>query len=280
MKIVSKIVLLAIALGTLLTSCDYIDAPYTEDNGTVNPTDTVVRKILLEDFTGHQCVNCPAAAVLAHELQMLFPERISLVSIHAGYFADLVSPNYMYDFTCSTGDQLHTAFNITGNPAGVINRIYNATVYGKDEWSTIVDSLLHTEPEADINVTSRTYDVGTRELSVNAKIDFFADFSDPVYICAYLTEDSIIKPQKNTDATVGTTPEILDYNHMHVLRGSMNGTWGEELTTTATTGTNMVKTISYTLPASDWNVDCMHVIVFIYNQTTGEVIQTEEIKLK
>lgn len=284
MKKFSNRFLMLLVVAFLTVRCDVVDAPYVEGNPDPDPTDTVVKKIMLEDFTGHLCPNCPSAAVIAHELQALYPDRIVMTAVHAGYFADFESPDFMYDFTCTTGDELHTAFSITNNPIGVINRLNTGTnnevqLYEKDQWSTIISNLLLLEPDADINLNSKSYNSGTRLLDIDVKIEFITDIADPVYITAYLTEDNIVKPQKNSDPTVGTTPEIDDYDHMHVLRGSMNGTWGEELTTTASSGSSIDKTISYTLPASDWNVDNMHIVVFIYNQTTGEVIQTEEIKL-
>ncbi len=284
MKSILKTGAIVLMAGMLAISCDVVEPPYVEGNPNPNPTDTVVKKILLEDFTGHLCPNCPSAAVIAHQLQALYPGRIVMTAVHSGYFAGFESPDFMYDFTCTTGDELHSAFNITNNPIGAINRLNTGTnndvqLLEKDEWGTLVESLLLLEPDADINLNSKNYNSGTRLLEIDVKIDFFTDITDPVYISAYLTEDNIIKPQKNSDPTVGTTPEIDDYDHMHVLRGSMNGTWGEELTTTATSGSSIDKTISYTLPASDWDVNNMHIVVFIYNQTSGEVIQSEEIKL-
>ena len=54
-----KILLFAalVSLGIFTTSCDEINPPYTL-NFTVD-TSKVVRKTLLEEFTGHTCPNCP-----------------------------------------------------------------------------------------------------------------------------------------------------------------------------------------------------------------------------
>jgi len=66
-----------------------------------------------------------------------------------------------------------------------------------------------------------------------------------------------------------------------VLRGSMNGTWGDTLSSTGvTSGTQLSKDISYTISNGTWNKDHMHIVVFIYDAVTLEVIQSEEIKLK
>jgi thiol-disulfide isomerase/thioredoxin len=44
----------------------------------------VTRRVLLEDFTGHTCNNCPAAAVIAEGLQTFYGEdQLILVGVHA-----------------------------------------------------------------------------------------------------------------------------------------------------------------------------------------------------
>lgn len=279
----NKLIYIFPILLLLMFACDNIEAPYTEDNTNINPTDTVVKKILLEDFTGHQCPNCPEAAEIAHQLQNLYPGQIMLVTVHAGYFAQMVSPNYLIDFTCAEGDALDTYFNVStvGNPNGLINRkeYSGSRIIGPDDWPSKIAELLATEPDADINLT-RTYTEVSKTIDLNIDVEFFTDFSNDIMLSAYLTEDSIIAYQKNNDPTVGTTPEITDYTHMHILRGSMNGTWGETLSAGgATAGNAYQKNLNYSITSSTWIPKNMHIVVFIYDATTLEVIQSEKISV-
>lgn len=265
-------------------SCDVIEPPYTQGGPGPDSTDTVKRKILLEDYTGHLCPNCPGAAVIAHQLMELYPDQITLVTIHAGYFAKLVSPNYMTDFRCTTGENLNTYFGVDliGNPNGTINRkeYSGSRVVGPDDWASKIAELLLLPPDADINIT-RTFNSGTSAIDLTANVNFLNELPNTIMISAYLTEDSIVDYQKNNDPAVGTTPDIADYVHMHVLRGSMNGTWGDTLSATGVTaGTQLSKSLSYTITNGTWNKDHMHIVVFIYDAATLEVIQTEEIRLK
>ena len=64
---------LALSAALLAASCDYIDQPFRDPNGGGSVAvdgDTVLqteRAVLVEDFTGHQCKNCPKASkVLTH----------------------------------------------------------------------------------------------------------------------------------------------------------------------------------------------------------------------
>ena len=46
----------------------------------------VNRVVLIEDFTGQNCINCPAAHEVIEPLQMQYPDNVVAVSIHAGAF--------------------------------------------------------------------------------------------------------------------------------------------------------------------------------------------------
>jgi len=126
MKKINLIIFTIFTLSlTFLTSCcDKIDEPYmnTGDGGIVGDT---VRKVLLEDFTGHYCVNCPAAHVIIEGLEKVYPKRIVPVVIHAGFFAKPKAAPYDYDFRTPDGTAIATEFGaITAPlPKGMVNRI-------------------------------------------------------------------------------------------------------------------------------------------------------------
>ena len=59
-----------------IASCDKIEPPYS--SGNTNPIDTtsVKRNILIEDFTGHTCPNCPAAAAELETIHSIYGNQI------------------------------------------------------------------------------------------------------------------------------------------------------------------------------------------------------------
>jgi hypothetical protein len=73
-----RTVLLPLVAALLATGCDVISPPYTEES----PADTgtagaFVQKVLLEDYTGFRCGNCPEAHERAQELQARYPGRVA-----------------------------------------------------------------------------------------------------------------------------------------------------------------------------------------------------------
>ncbi len=268
-------------LVVIITSCDKIEAPYERSSNNGNDTTSAVRKVLLEDYTGHKCINCPTAAVTAQDLKDNFGDRLVLLSIHAGYWAlPDDSGNYTADFRTPAGDELDTYFGVSdiGNPNGMVNRtVYNQSlILGPEMWGAAIQQIIDNAADATIEI-ELTFDLPSRKLSGDCHIQFLNSLTGRFNLCLYLIENDIVAAQKNNNTTIGPVPDWLNYVHEHVLRGAINGTWGEEITA-GTVQTN----IKYHISFSDFNIkpewkpeDCK-VVAFIYNADTKEVIQAEE----
>ncbi|MHC1708431.1 MAG: Omp28 family outer membrane lipoprotein [Bacteroidales bacterium] len=278
MQKIYYILSIILLLGIITFSCDKIDAPYTRENsGGVSKG----RKVLLEEFTGHKCPNCPTASKEAHELQDEYPEVI-LISVHAGTFATVsASGLFTYDFRTSVGDELNTFFNVSGYPSAMINRkaANNIQVPSPAQWASAIASFQDYDPIATLSINN-TYDTTSREVSLSVKTEFLENYTNPLNLVVYLTEDSIIKPQYNNNPLVGTTPYIENYTHRHVLRGSVNGTWGSDLTNGSVTyGTVRNSSFNATLDTT-WNDKHCYMVAFLTDIATNEVMQATEKKIR
>ena len=111
------------------------------------------RNILIEDFTGHKCIFCPAAADLAHQLQEANPGRVHVASIHSGVdgIGDFqsVDAEYTLDFTNPDGLYIETWFGtndggFAGNPRGPVSRVMNGgnIFQSPGQWSSMTSTLL------------------------------------------------------------------------------------------------------------------------------------------
>jgi hypothetical protein len=272
MKKILRIAIVIVIGIASLPSCDIIDEPYLIPVGGSGPgPDENVRKVLLEDFTGQKCPNCPEAADIAHSLKAIYGEQLVLLTIHAGYYA-IPDGDFTADFRTTEGTELNTFFEIFANPLGMVNR----TEYGGNrvmqtgDWESAVAIQTEQDAMAAITVTN-TYTAGTRKLECTLETEFLETIVGTFNICAFITESSIISPQQ-TEQGVDT-----NYVHNHVLRASMNGTWGDMLGEDgqAVAGTILTNSYSFTLPAG-WNADNCSVVAFVYNTATNEVVQAEE----
>lgn len=283
MRYIFYTILSVFVMFILNSACDEIDEPYVR-NGSTPIGDTLKRNILIEDFTGHKCPNCPEAAVLAKELREDHPGQVFLLTVHSGSFATPdASGAFTYDFRTAIGTELNNFFNIEsfGYPNGLVSRVQNdAGKYAITPalWEDSIHSLIDDEPIAVIELT-KEFNTSTRVSEINVATKFLTDSDLGYFLVVYLSEDSIIKPQKNNNSQVGTTPVITDYVHMHVLRASYNGTWGNMINTgDITSGTTFNNSFQLTLD-NEWVAANCHALALLYRDDTKEVMQVQEIEV-
>jgi len=285
---------LAFGLAISLSSCDFVNVPDQMGGAIDTSSTTIVRKVLLEDYTGHKCTACPAAAVVANSLIASNGENVIVIGVHAGFFANPMATGtqYLEDFRTTAGTNYDTYFGISsvGNPNGLVNRKYytastTAHVLPYGSWATEVAVELAKPALAKLEITNN-YNSGTQVLNCDVSSTFLYDTltGGPFKLIVLATQDSIVADQLD-----GTT-YVPTYIHRHVLRDNFNGVWGEDLVTgTIIANTAIIKNYTYTFPATypsaggtsatSFNASRIHIVAFIYNDLTKEVIQVEEKKL-
>ncbi len=279
MRLISKIFALFL-ITSFFHGCDVVEGPYIESNsGGPDTSNTKVRKVFLEDYTGHTCKNCPEAAVIAKQVADLYPKQVITLAVHAGFFANPEpQPPYDYDFRTPTGEAWDQFFGNSnaGNPNGMVDRMdYSNSdhIKGITAWGSLVSQRLQEPLEAYIVIDS-DYNSDNRTANISVDTELFQDLTDPLKLVVLLTEDSIVKPQKDVDQQ-GNSITIYDYVHMHVLRAAINSTWGDELSASGgSTGTLFENDYSFTLD-QEYRADQCHVVAFVYNDLTKEVLQAE-----
>lgn len=61
---------------------------YTANAQTIVSTTPQDKNVVLEEFTGVNCVFCPDGHARAQAIQDAYPDRVSLINIHTGGFAN------------------------------------------------------------------------------------------------------------------------------------------------------------------------------------------------
>jgi hypothetical protein len=278
-KIFSLFLILTIAF---LSACDIVEEPYLKDNsggGEIDPGENV-RKVLLEDYTGHDCVNCPEAAVEAEDLQEIYGDQLIVMAVHAGWFARPIpaDPYLANYYGCPAGETWLTFFNATANPVGLVNRTQTSPgnyLVDVGEWGSRISAELEKEPDAKMTIEN-TFNEATSKLETKITTQFFSSQTDAYNLLVCITQDSIIDGQKNNNASIGETPLIEEYVFMHMLRTSVNGDWGEILTDgSVEEGIDYEKSYTITFE-DDWVPKNCHVVAFVYNTENKTIVQAEE----
>ena len=303
----------------LLFSCDKVKNPYVKTNSSAAgcpnpffPSKTPIQKVLVEDYTGHRCVNCHSAAVTLEQIYAIYPQQVIGMAVHANFWAEpspcmgppsgVPSYAFYHYLGCPAAENYFSpqGFNFSGNPNGMVNRtrVSGDPVIGQGTWKSVVDTLVTKTPIADINIFTN-YDNSTRKLCVSCKTTFLKSMTGTYNLSVLFIEDSII------DWQAFSGHNDSNYVFRNVLRDDINGSgtgFGEQIKTgTISTNDTIVKSYSYQVPTSYAFTSALctakplagspcdyrhcYVLAFVFNgdpssPTYREIIQVEEKKIQ
>ena len=268
MKKVLSILAVA-ALMWVSTGCDQIDI-----NNTHKPIAPIggSKTVLIKDFTGARCVNCPEAAEYAHELQhRLGEDRIFIMGVHAGFLAQPVGQ--FPDFVTDEGTAWYN--DNASNPLFAVDYVAltdGHTLYVEQIDAPVSDALA--EPQLfDIDIVN-TYDETTRSLSVQNTFNPTGDGDGKYYATICLVEDSIVGWQ--------TVPGGVEreYVFRNVFRGTLNGADGELVANGHFYYDDAFVTTASMVLDSTYNADQCYILTYIYDYETGKIVHTAMQKIK
>lgn len=275
--------LLPVLLLSALSGCDIVNAPTGEVVTPQQPGgDTVKRNVLLEDCTGFLCNNCPDAAIRAMQLKAIYGDRLVVVGVHMmNSFAEPQSgTNYLTDFRTPAGMAYEDEFDITALPIGLVNRKpYNGSIrVSRYSWSTAVADMIDQQAALDLQIDTLVLDPLANTVSGTVRAVLLQPLTTPHNITLYLTEDHVIDWQLNNQAN---PPDVPNYDHRHVLRGALNGTWGEPFMGTGTqVGDTVSLTFSHPLPPAPATVldpDNCALVAYVYSTAGADKYEVKQV---
>ena len=80
-----------VLLAAFSFGCEEIPPVVGMDATPIDPTEEQVKNVLIEEYTGVQCVNCPAGAALIDGMKQQYGSRLVPIAVHAGGFAFPIS---------------------------------------------------------------------------------------------------------------------------------------------------------------------------------------------
>lgn len=223
------------------------------------------RVVLVEEFTGVRCVNCPIGSEKIQQLIEQYGEnKIIAVSIHSGFFS-VPYPYSAEDFTTADGGDIDALLGpVTAYPAACINRKLYANEsqrpLGVSSWAGYIAAELCAEPLVDVSLTT-VFDTTSRRLtaSVTVKKNDNTVFSDALGLTVLLTEDGVVSAQLD-----GHGVDTF-YTHRHILRDVLTDYRGATIHNGGSTLADYSQAFQYTLPAG-WRADKCHVVAYVHHK--------------
>lgn len=229
----------------VIASCDPISEAdrFTESTG-INPD----KKVLVEEFTGQFCPNCPLGHLALSNIKALYGKNAVIVSIHAG---DQAFDDPDYGLLTPEGDTYASPYGMDAYPFAVVNRNASNVMSDRSQWQGAVFNAARMAPLAKVELTAHVEENSiVIESHLSAKLGNLS-----AHYQLWVTESGIVALQNNEGEY------IADYIHDHVYRASVNGTGGEAVTLTEE-DTELTHRIDLD---GRWNPENLNVVAFVYD---------------
>lgn len=176
-------------------------------------TEPTKKSVVIEEFTGIHCSNCPDGHKRATMLHHSHPEDLFIVSVHSGYFAtpSRNEPNYI----TKEGTAIHDYFEVNSYPCGTTSRrdAGLGLVQGRNDWGA--SSRVIVAETSPVNLwVGCSYDSQSRKLNVTVEGYYTGTMDDP-RLTVEILQDNILGPQSG--GLMG-----VEYLHRHMLRLMLN----------------------------------------------------------
>ena len=301
-------------LAFFLFACDKIESPVAEEYGKFDwsffpgdPADYASnyydianpqnewgenlneKGILLEDYTGHLCTNCPEAGIIAKSIEEDSSLNVIVASIHASIDGGFQETDALFtnNYETEAGNEYVRGSEMNGflgNPMGTINRndggLSNSVWYLKSQWVSGVNDE-NDNDSLHINIQIKSFNFSqTNGLYVHTETSVLNDLTGNYHLVLYLIRNDVISPQKFDQGIIDT-----NYHHHAILSDNINGTWGTQIINGAVLKDSVIyNDFSYQLPdpAIDlsYNVENLSIIGYVLNRDNMRILQVVKEELE
>lgn len=243
----------AAIFGGFLTSCDEVkENDRYIDMGEI----TAKRTVLLEEFTGQRCTNCPLAHESIEKIEEQYGNNFIAVSIHATSLAINEDPASMViGLKQPEGDKYAQKWGVSNIPTGIVNRKNGLTDPGM--WQGLVRESIEGDSPIEISL-SATLDNTGGKVDIATEINSGDNINGKLQL--WVLEDGIVAAQ------LGPGTAYPSYIHNNVYRTAVNGTWGEDVTLVTRENSSFTHSVEV---KSNWNTDNLTIVAFVYTDNDG-----------
>ena len=236
------------------------------------------QRALIEKYTGVRCVNCHDADVAINAALSQYGDKLLAVAIHDSCLAFTRPIGDSPDMRTPDGDTWSKYFGIFNGsyPAALVSRTTTGNAWDiftpTSGINSRVDNVIGQQAKVAVEASAIHQ---TDAISITVNLEFMQTVSDDLTVTLFIMEDGIVATQRLHD---GTDDE--NYVHNHVLRDVITDVWGADIDCTGNSGEKRYAVFSYKNFSQNWNLDNCHIVAFISNKSTREIINVAECEIK
>ncbi len=227
-----------------------------------NTTTNFKHKVLVEEYSGTWCGNCPRI-LYAVDLLKQQTNNAVIVSTH-------LSGND--PFISADGNTLATQQGITGVPSGRINR----TITWNGPHDQNVNQVISNIEAFSTTGLAISSSISSGSLAVSINVGYTQVLTGTAKLTVYLVEDKLTSTQANYSSTLyGGQPSIPNFKYDGVIRKAISPIAGDII---PNSGSNNLKDYSLSIPSNLTNIANAKIVAFVTNGS-GLVLNVQEAKV-
>ena len=250
----------------VVSDTTYIETPETPET----------KNVMVEEFTGVRCPNCPQGHQIIASIKSANPDRVVSVSFHP---VNSLGIHYSFSkdtFENQNAQSLYDFMQPLGfEPVAAVDRIpsTSSVLWDKNVWSSKVTAQLAQTTPVNIKL-DKSYNTTTRELTITTELHYTSTVTPKNKLTVVLSESDIESAQLN-----GSVIDTF-YVHKDVERTFVTAIQGDLIDAPLDAGRVVVKVYKTTL-AAKWKPENMHIVAYVHEYESGKLVyQAKEINVQ
>lgn len=250
--------------GSYTVKASYLTFQSSTISITVNEVSTTtnqfVNRVLVEEYSGTWCGNCPR---ILYGTELLKQQTSKAVSVQIHLFGN--DP-----FISSSGNSLASAQNVNGVPTGKINRTLS---WSGPQYQNVSQVINEIKASSQVGLAINASLV-SNTVSVTVKMGFAENLNTRLVV--YLVEDNLLYTQANYSSNLyGGLSSIPNFKYDGVLRSVVSSISGDAIVA----GAEVQKMYSVNLPSNINNTNNIKIVAFLTDTSNGNVLNVREAKI-
>ena len=226
------------------------------------------KNVILEEFTGVNCPNCPSGHQTAASILANNPGRAFVIAYHP-FNSNFTTPYAGEpDFRRNFANAFYsTPYCGTSRfmPSAFINRekwADNERIQSRTSWVAYTNQIIAETSPLNVGISS-TYNNISGQLEIAVEVYFTSDVMEIVSLNVALSENGLISTQSGGGS---------NYEHKHTFREAFTEQWGDIISSPTTTGSYLTFNFTFDNNTQNYNMEKCDVVAHIYDLDNGLVI--------
>jgi hypothetical protein len=241
-----------------------------------------LKNILIEEFTGVTCSNCPKGSVELKAIELANVPRVLVAKIHNNVQAIPIKSTDP-DLRCTDADAIATSLGFVAKPSAAVDKLLNSGTDYTFSISSVagkISTQLVKPTQVNI-ILAKLVNATLDSVNIVAEFTFTDTTSKKLAYNIYLLEDDVEATQDSFIVATLQKFEIEGYKHEKILRKTITpaivGTSFPDVVQQA--GKVYIRALKFAKPSNVINLNNCLLLVFVHDRDTKEVLHCQEIHL-